>query len=124
MPILRFADAPEFDLAGIRIRGFASPSRGSTETTTYRLDVPGGRRFPEHTHDHEEVSHVVSGRWVVSIEGRESMLGAGDTVVIPAGVTHGSSTPEGAEAVILTSMPVGTVLIRPDGERVSPAWGA
>ena len=26
MPILRFADAPEFDLSGIRVRGLASPS--------------------------------------------------------------------------------------------------
>jgi hypothetical protein len=38
-------------------------------------------------------------------------------------VTHASYTREGEEAVILTTMPVGTVTIRPDGERVSPPWG-
>jgi quercetin dioxygenase-like cupin family protein len=123
MPILRFEDAPEFDLSGIRIRGLASPSRGATETMTYRVELAGGQRLPNHTHDHEEVSHVVSGRWTVSIEGEETPLGPGDTVVIPAGVTHGSSTREGDEAVILTSMPVGTVIFRPGGERVSPPWG-
>jgi len=33
-----------------------------------------------------------------------------------------SFTLEGDEAVILTSMPVGTLLIRADGERVAPPW--
>jgi hypothetical protein len=42
--------------------------------------------------------------------------------VIPAGVVHASFTLEGDEAVILTSMPVGTLLIRADGERVAPPW--
>ena len=46
----------------------------------------------------------------------------GDTAVIPAGVVHASFTLEGDEAVILTSMPVGTLLIRGDGERVAPPW--
>jgi hypothetical protein len=67
MAILRFADAPEFDLSGIRVRGLASPSRGSTESMTYRLDVAGGQHVPAHTHDHEEVSHLLSGRWTVTI---------------------------------------------------------
>jgi quercetin dioxygenase-like cupin family protein len=124
VPILRFEDAPEFDLSGIRIRGLASPSRGSTELMTYRVELGSGQVLPSHTHDHEEVSHVLSGRWTVSIEGQETTLGPGDTVVIPTGVTHGSRTREGDEAVILTSMPVGTVLIRVDGERVAPPWGA
>jgi hypothetical protein len=38
-------------------------------------------------------------------------------------VTHASYTHEDEEAVILTTMPVGTVTIRADGKRVSPAWG-
>jgi quercetin dioxygenase-like cupin family protein len=123
MPILRFEDAPEFDLAGVRIRGLASPSRGSVETMTYRVELGPGQRLPSHTHDHEEVSHVLSGRWTVSIDGEETVLGPGDTVVIPAGITHGSFTRDGDEAVLLTSMPVGTILVRANGERVSPPWG-
>jgi hypothetical protein len=38
-------------------------------------------------------------------------------------VTHASHTREDEEAVILTTMPVGTLTIRADGERVSPPWG-
>jgi quercetin dioxygenase-like cupin family protein len=123
MPILRFADAPEFDLSGIRVRGIASPSRGSTESMTYRLDVTGGQHVPAHTHDHEEVSHLLSGRWTVTIEAADTPLEPGDTVIVPAGVTHASYTRAGEEAMILTTMPVGTLTIRSDGERVSPPWG-
>jgi quercetin dioxygenase-like cupin family protein len=123
MPILKLHDAPRFDLNGVLIRGLASPSRGATETMTYRLELGGGQRLPEHAHDHQEVSHVVSGRWTVSIDGEETTLGTGDTVVIPVGVKHSSRTDDGDEAVILTAMPVGTLMIRADGERVSPPWG-
>ena len=122
MTIVRLDDAPMFELSGIRIRGFASPARGATETMTYRVELGGGQRVPDHTHDHEEVSQLLSGRWTVTIDGEDSELRPGDTAVIPAGVVHASFTLEGDEAVILTSMPVGTLLIRADGERVAPPW--
>lgn len=119
---MRFDDAPVFDLSGVRIRGFASPARGAAETMTYRVELAGGQRVPDHTHDHEEVSQLLAGRWTVTIDGEDSELRPGDTAVIPAGVVHASCTLEGDEAVILTSMPVGTLLIQGDGERVAPPW--
>jgi quercetin dioxygenase-like cupin family protein len=124
MPILRFEDAPRFDLNGIAVRGLASPSRGATETMTYRVDLASAQRLPEHRHDHEEVFHVLEGRLTVSLDGEETMLGPGDTVMIPAGVSHLSYTAEGDEASLLAVMPSGTIMIRPDGERVGPPWGA
>ena len=105
MPILKFDDAPEFDLAGVRVRGLSSPSRGALETTSYRVDLQPGQRLPEHTHDHEEVFHVLSGPITASLDGAETLLGPGDTVMI-------------------AMMPVGTIMIRPDGERAVPPWGA
>jgi hypothetical protein len=58
----------------------------------------------------------------VTIDGEDAELGPGNTAVIPAGVVQASFTLEGDEAVNLMSMPIGTLLIRPDGERVVPAW--
>jgi quercetin dioxygenase-like cupin family protein len=124
MPILRFDDAPTFDLNGIAVRGLASPSRGATETMTYRVDLRPAQQLPEHRHDHEEVFHVLDGRLTVSLDGEETALGAGDTVMIPSGVSHFSYTGEGDEASLLAVMPTGTIMIRPDGEQVSPPWGA
>lgn len=124
MPILHLEDAPEFDLNGIRVRGLASPSRGAVETMSYRVELTSGQQLPTHTHDREQVFHVVSGRLIVSLDDVESPLGPGDTVMIPPGVAHFSCTGEGDEVVLLAMMPVGTIMIRPDGERVSPPWGA
>jgi quercetin dioxygenase-like cupin family protein len=122
MSILRSDDAPEFDLNGIMLRGGASPSRGATETMTWRITLRPGQRLPEHTHDHEEVFHVVEGSLTTSLDGDESGVAAGDTVVIPAGVRHTSFTDDASTATLLSIMPSGTVMIRDGGERVSPPW--
>lgn len=44
MLILRFDDAPEFELSGARVRGLASASRRATETTITVLIWPDGKR--------------------------------------------------------------------------------
>lgn len=124
MAILRSNDAPEFDLAGIRVRGLSSPSRGALETMSYRVDLQPGQRLPEHTHDHEEVFHVLSGTITVSLGREETPLGPGDTVMVPPGVSHFSYADGSEGCVILAMMPVGTIMIRPDGERAVPPWGA
>ncbi|MEP7033110.1 MAG: cupin domain-containing protein [Actinomycetota bacterium] len=123
MPIVKSDDAPEFDLAGVCIRGLSSPSRGALETMSYRVDLRPGQRLPEHTHDHEEVFHVLSGSITVSLDGEETPLGPGDTVMIPPGVSHFSYADGSLAAAILAMMPVGTVMIRPGGERLAPPWG-
>ena len=122
MPILKFDDAPAFDLAGALVRGLASPDRGARETMCYRTTLSPGQRLPQHTHDHEEVFHVLSGRLTAWLDGSETVVEQGDTVMIPQGVSHFSYTTEDA-AEILSMMPVGTVMIRPDGEVVPPPWG-
>ena len=122
MPILRSDDAPEFDLNGITIRGGASPSRGAAETMTWRIAFGPGQRLPEHTHDHEEVFHVLEGRLTTALDGEETLVGPGDTVVIPPGMRHTSFTDDAGSATLLSIMPSGTAMIRDDGERVAPPW--
>ena len=124
MTIVRLDDAPIFELSGVRIRGFASPARGATETMTYRVELAGGQRVPDHTHDHEEVFHVLEGEVTASLDGEDARVGVGDTVVIPTGVRHTSFTDDASTATLLSIMPSGTVMIREDGERVTPPWTA
>ncbi len=122
MPILRFDDAPEFELSSVHVRGLAAPSRGATETLMYRIDVAPGQQLPNHTHDHEEVFYVLSGSLTAVLDGEEYPVAEGDTVMIPAGVEHWSFAGE-VGAALLIAMPSGTVMIRSDGERVEPPWG-
>lgn len=121
MPIVRAEDAPGFEVEGVTVKGLASPSRGATETMSYRVPLHAGERAPEHAHDHEEVFHVLSGRCVVSLDGEETPLGPGDTVIVPPGTKHFTYSEEGGVDV-LAVMPVGTVIIWKDGERWAPPW--
>jgi hypothetical protein len=110
MTILRFDDAPVFDLSGVRIRGPSSPARSASETMTSIVELGEDQGVPDHTHDHEGVSHLAPGGGPCRSTARTRSFGS-------------SFTQDGVEAMILTSMPVGTLLIRPDGERVAPPWG-
>lgn len=47
-----------------------------------------GTTFPEHTHGVEKIDAVVSGRFRMTVEGEEVVLGPGDFVRVPAGTTH------------------------------------
>ena len=86
LPILRSDDAPDFDLNGIAIRGLrlAEPRCYRDDGVAHRRSRPG-RRLPEHTHDHEEVFHVLDGALIASLDGEETPVGPGDTVMIPRG---------------------------------------
>ncbi|MBO0931235.1 cupin domain-containing protein [Fibrella aquatilis] len=43
-----------------------------------------------HRHEHTQASYVESGRFVITIDGTERTLGAGDAYFIPANVWHGA----------------------------------
>lgn len=47
-----------------------------------------GMFFPEHHHAVDKIDAVVSGRLRVTMQGRESVLEAGDLVVVPKHVSH------------------------------------
>jgi quercetin dioxygenase-like cupin family protein len=123
VPIVRSDDAREFDVNGIRIRGVSSPSRGASEITAALVEFGPGQSISPHTHDHEEVVHVLSGRLSFLLDGEEAVLEPGDTAIVSAGSTHSPAGEEPDGARIVSMMPVGTVRIEPDGHRSTPPWG-
>ncbi|MDF1573222.1 MAG: cupin domain-containing protein [Bacteroidales bacterium] len=55
------------------------------------IDFTGGpmkEPDPYHSHEHEQITYVVSGRLKFIIEGEVSELQAGDTITIPSGKSH------------------------------------
>jgi quercetin dioxygenase-like cupin family protein len=123
MPIVRADDAPVFPLTGIDVTGLAGPARGCAETTTYRIAIEGGASLPLHHHDHEEIVHIVEGSAVQVLDGQEHRVGAGDTVIIPAGTWHRVFAPAEGTATLLCAIPAGTKMIREDGSEIVPPWG-
>ncbi len=53
-----------------------------------RYVYPPGTFFPEHTHGVDKIDGVVSGRFRMTLEGREAILEAGDCLAVPRGAKH------------------------------------
>jgi quercetin dioxygenase-like cupin family protein len=53
--------------------------------------IGAGAEVPAHTHPHEQVGHVVSGRMQFRIGDEVRELGPGDGYSVPGGVVHGAT---------------------------------
>ena len=68
--------------------------RAKLESLGYRVAryvYPPGTVFPDHTHGVDKIDAVVSGRFRLIIGGHVAMLGAGEWVDVPRGVTHNAT---------------------------------
>jgi quercetin dioxygenase-like cupin family protein len=82
--VVRLRDAEPLELAaGVTMR----PLFGEGAMLNLLEFAPGA--FVEaHAHPHEQLGHVLEGELVLSIDGREHVLGPGDAYQIPGGVEH------------------------------------
>lgn len=49
-----------------------------------------GSSGPAHSHEHEQVSYILSGKFNVTIDGKETILAEGDSYYVPANIIHGA----------------------------------
>ena len=74
----------------------------SLEKMGYRVSryvYPPGTRFPDHDHSIDKIDAVLSGRFKMIMNGKEVVLGPGDTLSVPRGTMH-SAEVLGDEPVI------------------------
>jgi quercetin dioxygenase-like cupin family protein len=120
--ILRAAQAPQFELPGVRFRAGAAPSRGSDQLCLWNLTV-APRHVPDqsHTLDRDEIFLVTSGQLRFGADG--PVLESGDIAVVPAGEPIEVTNPgdEPAEAVV--AIAAGFTALMADGTSVDvPPW--
>ncbi|MGD8559800.1 MAG: cupin domain-containing protein [Gammaproteobacteria bacterium] len=53
-----------------------------------RYVYPPGTYFPDHSHSEDKIDGVVSGEFMMRLEGQSIVLKAGDSLVVPRGVVH------------------------------------
>jgi quercetin dioxygenase-like cupin family protein len=51
-------------------------------------EVAQGYQVPAHSHDNEQVTWVMSGKWRFHLEGETVEVGPGEMIFIPANVVH------------------------------------
>jgi quercetin dioxygenase-like cupin family protein len=122
MPVIFEKDAPTFSLPGLVVRGLAAPSRGSCLTSVWRLCLAPGAAGAEHSVDREEIFVALRGRAVAQLGSERVELGAGDTLIVPAGQPFSLSNPGADPFEALAAAPVGLRACLTQGEPFAPPW--
>jgi quercetin dioxygenase-like cupin family protein len=121
MTVIAAADAPTFDLGDTHVVGLASPSRGSTTTSAWRLTLDAKATSPKHSLSREEIIVALEGRLQAVYTDRVEEVAAGGALIVPAGLEFTLVNPGDEPFHGVAMLPVGghaTV----DGERVDPPW--
>ncbi len=96
MTILRNADATPVEMLPGLIRRTLADGE-SMMICEFTLDR--GVEVPNHSHPHEQVGYVVSGRLRMVINGETSELGTGDSYHAPSNIPHSVVTLESSVVV-------------------------
>jgi quercetin dioxygenase-like cupin family protein len=123
--VIHASDAPRFSLPDApqtSFTGLAAPSRGARETSVWRVSLGGGAPAAPHALDHEEIIVGLRGQALARIASEEFMVGPGDTVIVPAGVTFSLANPHPDPFEALAVLPVGARASLANGQWFVPPW--
>jgi mannose-6-phosphate isomerase-like protein (cupin superfamily) len=122
MPVLTAPAAPTHDLGGARFTSLASPSRGATDTSVWKVEILPGTPATPHSLTREEVFVVLEGAASVRIAGHDSQAGAGDAIVVPADTEFELANAGAGPLRLLCCLPVGGQARLADGSTFTPPW--
>ena len=106
MPILRKSDVAMNEIApGVERWELVNGELGTESLTVADLTIAPGSRAPTHTHPTEEAMLIVGGELEAVLGDEVITVGAGETVLAPAGVKHGFVNRSGSDARVLGIFP-------------------
>jgi quercetin dioxygenase-like cupin family protein len=122
MAVVPCPPSPTHELGGARFTSLATPSRGSSDTSVWRVEIAPGTPGTPHRLTREEVFVVLAGRAEVRLGDTVSSAGPGDAIVVPPDVPFALAA-EGDETLhALCCLPVGGQGQLADGEPFTPPW--
>jgi mannose-6-phosphate isomerase-like protein (cupin superfamily) len=122
MAVIPAPPAPTHELGGARFTSLATPSRGSSDTSVWLVEIAPGTPGTPHRLTREEVFVVLAGRAEVRLAGDVSVAEVGDAIVVPPGVPF-ALAPAGDEPLrAVCCLPVGGQGQLADGEPFTPPW--
>lgn len=100
----------------------AGPSQGSTEVSTWRVEIGPDTSTPVHSIDREQIWMPTSGEFEAVVDGTTEQAKAGQAIVIPAGAVRQLKA-TGGPAEALVAMAVGGQATVPgSGHRIPLPW--
>lgn len=120
--IIRAACNQSHSLGGNHVTGLATPTRGASQTEMWIGRMDAGSATPPHSHDTEEIVHILAGSGRATVGDREARYEAGDTLILPPGIVHQifADTPTG----FVSAMPMGGTVRLPDASALDLPWRA
>lgn len=98
----------------------AAPSLGSTELSSWRVNMAAGSEGPVHTVNREQVWLVLSGALTITTDASTDVA-AGETVVLPPHITRQITARQDAEALVCMGIG-GTATVPGSDERRQLPW--
>jgi quercetin dioxygenase-like cupin family protein len=116
--------APRFGQDGFSMVGLAAPSRGCPTVSAWRITAAPGARSVTHRLTSDEVFVAVSGELTASVDGRELVVRAGESLSVPPGVDFSLANHGDAPFEAIACMAAGGQALVGDGAPFTPPWAA
>lgn len=84
MPLIELASIAPKEISA----GYAARFIHTSNMTFSYVDVKAGAFLPEHSHMHEQVTHVLEGEFQLTLAGEPIRFGTGQVIVIPPDAKH------------------------------------
>ena len=124
MPCLKPSDSPIFNIPGATFIGLASPSRGSMETSVWRVRLDPRTPGLPHRVTREEIFVVTSGSAHATVDGQAHDLTPGCTLVVPPNVDFSLANTGATSFEAIALMPAGGAAIMGNEAPFTPPWAA
>ncbi len=122
MSVLAAPSNHTHELGTTRFTSLATPSRGSVETSIWRVEIAPGTPGTAHEVSREELFLVVAGRASVRIGESTHEATAGDTIVVPPHTSFEIANESDEPLEAICCQPVGGQAILGDGQPFTPPW--
>ncbi len=123
MPIIPAPASPTHDLGDTRFTALASPSRGSSETSVWIVEIDPGAPPAPHRLTREEIFVVLDGAASVRVGEVTGSASAGDTVVVPPDVSFEIACLGRTRLRMVCCLPIGGQACVGDAT-FTPPWAA
>lgn len=121
MPVIPAPSSATHELPHARFTSLATPSRGSRETSLWRVEIQPNTPATPHQVTREEVFVVLKGKARVRIADDVAEANVGDVIVVPADTTFEIANAGNEPLEALCCLPVGGCA-RLDGQVFTPPW--
>jgi mannose-6-phosphate isomerase-like protein (cupin superfamily) len=120
--LIRAHEGPRFHAGGTTAVGYASPSRGASEISVWRVSIAPGSESPVHKLEREEIFMALAGQAIATIADQKHEVGPADCLVVGPGVDFQIRSTGDSPFEAVACMPAGATVTTDDGPPFVPPW--